>query len=57
MTELQKKIRYIEAYIHYRKNKSIKISVPQNEREMHLTNHCFTLAKNYMNSIGKDLRV
>jgi len=57
MTGLSQKIRYLEAYIHYRKNLSIKINLPKSERELYLTNHCFTMAKNYMNSIGKNLRV
>jgi len=57
MTGLSQKVRYLEAYIHYRKNLSIKINLPKSERELYLTNHCFTMAKNYMNSIGKNLRV
>jgi len=57
VTDIPHKLRYIEAYVHYRKNVHVKIRLPQSDREVHLLNYCFTNAKSYMNSIGKNLHV
>jgi hypothetical protein len=54
---LDYKVKYIQAYIHHMKQQNVQIRVPQSQREEHLLNHAYTIAKNTMNKLGKTIRV
>jgi hypothetical protein len=51
------KIKYIQAYIHHMKHASVQIRLPQSQREEHLMNHAYTIAKSTMNKMGKEINV
>jgi hypothetical protein len=51
------KINYIRAYIHIMKKVHVDIQLPQNDREIHMLNHCYYFAKNEMYKQGKHINV
>lgn len=51
------RVRYVQAYIHYRKHVNVKINRPRNQHEDDLLNRAYVLAKQHMNQIGKSLHV
>jgi len=51
------KIQYVQAYIHYMKGSHIQIRLPQSQREQHLLNHAYVIAKNKMNKMGKEINI
>lgn len=57
MRSYDHKVKYLEAYIHFRKHKHVKIRLPQTMPEQNLMNHCYHAAISYMNSIGKQIHV
>lgn len=57
MPNYEHKIKYLQAYIHFRKQVHVKIRIPQTMSEQNLMNHCYYNAQAYMEKIGKQLRV
>lgn len=51
------KVRYLQAYIHFRKGMMINIQLPRNARQDMLLEHLYTQALGYMNSIGKKINI
>lgn len=54
---LDYKVRYVQAYIRHMKRQSVQIRIPQGQREEHLLNHAYTIAKKTMNEMGKEIKV
>ena len=57
INDLDYKARYIQAYIHHMKGRDVRIRLPQSQREEHLMNQAYTIAKNTMLKMGKKINV
>jgi predicted pyridoxine 5'-phosphate oxidase superfamily flavin-nucleotide-binding protein len=51
------KIKYMQAYIHIRKHQYVQIRLPQSAREEQLMNQAYTIAKQTMKQMGKQINV
>jgi len=57
MKDLSYKVQYIQAYIHHMKQKNIQVRLPQSQREEHLLNQAYTIAKNTMTKLGMTINI